>query len=134
MSEILRGGSAKAGRTVQLDEMYSEILSCALTKDRRERELIKLCDRSKQVLGSIISLSDTLSVSALAKLLNIPAKNVELTLGTLHSVLNIPNDPEIPIRLLHPSFHDFLSDAARCEDRRFLSREHRYMASFSLAA
>lgn len=40
-------------------------------------------------------------------------------MGSLHSVLNIPNDPEIPIRLIHPSFHDFLSDEARCKDRRF---------------
>ena len=119
LSEILRGGSAEAEGTVQLDEMYSEVLRCALTKGRREGEAIKLCDRFKQVVGSIITLSDTLSSSALAKLLDIPIKNVELALGTLHSVLNIPKDSENPIRLLHPSFHDFVSDEARCEDRRF---------------
>lgn len=119
LSRILQGGSSEAGGTVQLDEMYSEVLRCALTKKQREGEIVKLCNRFKQVVGSIVTLSDTLSVSALANLLNISAKNVELAVGTLHSVLNIPNDPEIPIRLLHPSFHDFLSNEARCEDRRF---------------
>ena len=123
LSEILQGGSSEAGGTVQLDEMYSEVLRSALTKVRQERETVKLCDRFKQVVGSIVTLSDTLSVSALAKLLNIPAKNVELTLGTLHSVLNVPNNPEMPIRLLHPSFHDFLSNEARCEDKRFFVKK-----------
>lgn len=117
--EVLRGGSAEVGGTVQLDEMYREVLRCALTKDRREGEVIRLCDRFKQVVGSIVTLSDTLSVSALANLLNIRPRNVELALGSLHSVLNIPKDSEIPVRLLHPSFHDFLSGEARCEDRRF---------------
>lgn len=124
LSEILQGGSSEAGGTVQLDEMYSEVLRSALTKNRREKEIVKLCDRFKQVVGSIVTLSDTLSLSALAKLLNIPAKNVELTLGTLHSVLNVPSDPEIPpIRSLHPSFHDFLSDEVRCEDKRFFVKK-----------
>ena len=122
LSEILRGGYVEAGgtRTVQLDEMYNEVLRCALTKGRREGEVLKLCDRFRQVVGSIVTLSDTLSVFTLANLLNISARNVELTLGTLHSVLIIPNNPEISVWLLHLSFHDFLSDEARCRDRRFL--------------
>lgn len=120
LSEILRGGSAELGGTVQLDEMYSEVLRCALTKGRREKEAVRLCDRFKQVVGSIVTLSDTLSVSALANLLNIPITNVELALGNLHSVLDIPSDAEAPIRLLHPSFHDFISNEERCEDLRFL--------------
>ena len=119
LSEILRSGSTELGGTVQLDEMYSEVLRCALTKDQREEDAVRLCDRFKQVVGSIVTLSDTLSVSALAKLLNIPVKNVELVLGSLHSILDIPNNPKTPIRLLHPSFHDFVSNEARCEDSRF---------------
>ena len=119
LSEILQGGSAEVGGTVQLDEMYSEVLRCALTKGRREGEVIKLCDRFKQIVGSIVTLSDILSVWALAKLMNLPVKNVELALGNLHSVLDIPKDPEAPIRLLHPSFHDFISNEERCEDLRF---------------
>ena len=119
LSEILRGGSAEVGGTVQLDEMYSEVLRCALTKDRREGDAVKLCDRFRNVVGSIVTLSDTISVSALANLLNISVKNVGLALGNLHSVLDIPSDPETPIRLLHPSFHDFVTDEDRCEDLRF---------------
>ena len=123
LSEILRGGSTEAGGTVQLDEMYTEVLRSALTKDRPEEEVVKLCDRFRQVVGSIITLSDTLCVSVLAKLLRVPAQNIELALGSLHSVLNIAVDPEVPIRLLHPSFHEFLSDEARCKDRRFLAEK-----------
>jgi WD domain, G-beta repeat len=44
---------------------------------------------------------------------------MDATLGRLRSVLDVPNDPDFPIRLLHPSFREFLLDEQRCLDRRF---------------
>ena len=44
-------------------------------------------------------------------------------MGRLRSVLDVPNDPDFPIRLLHPSFREFLIDEQRCLDRRFKINE-----------
>lgn len=118
--ELLRGNSADVGGTAQLDETYSQVLRCALTENRRAREILKLCDRFRQSVGSIVTLSDTLSVSALAELLKTSVMDLKLALGNLHSVLDISSNLETPIRLLHPSFHDFVFDEVRCEDKRFL--------------
>ena len=123
LSEIIQGDSAGGGITAQLDEMYMQVLRCSLIKGRREGDVAKLCDRFKRIVGSIVVLFNELSVSELAKLLSLPVGKVNVSLGTLHSVLNIPDNLESPIRLLHPSFHDFLLDETRCEDKRFLLEE-----------
>ncbi len=41
------------------------------------------------------------------------------TLRSLHSFLEVPNNNTDPIRLLHPSFHDFLLAEERCQSRQF---------------
>jgi hypothetical protein len=49
----------------------------------------------------------------------------------LHSVLNIPQSQDHPIRLLHPSFRDFLINKDRCSDPNFWVNEkqvHRTLA------
>ena len=40
-------------------------------------------------------------------------------LGSLRSVLDIPDDRDSPVRLLHPSFRDFLLDGRRCLNDQF---------------
>ena len=49
----------------------------------------------------------------------------------MNSFLNIPQNLEHPIRLLHPSFRDFLLDEQRCRDQSFWVDEkqaHRELA------
>ncbi|KAL8989420.1 MAG: hypothetical protein Q9177_001692 [Variospora cf. flavescens] len=123
LSEILDSNVADGGDTAELDAMYMQVLSSALLEGRGEEEISRLCDRFKQVVGSIITLFDELSASALAELLCRPVSSVDTALNRLHSVLNIPRDVESPIRLLHPSFHDFLLSQTRCRDERFYTDE-----------
>ena len=123
LSGILEADSANGSETAQLDEMYMQVLRSSVMEKRPEREVAKLCDRFKQVVGPIVTLFDELSISALAKLLSMPDKSVEVALGSLHSVLNVPNNLESPIRLLHPSFHDFLLNETRCGDKRLFIQE-----------
>ena len=59
----------------------------------------------------------------MAKLLNISKKNVNRKLGLLHSVLDVPSNPELPIRLLHLSFRDFLVDKRRYEEAELFINE-----------
>lgn len=120
LSEILSGGSSGEGDAITgIDAMYMQVLRTALTEGRGQKEVDKLCDRFKQVVGSIVVLFDELSISALAGLLSLQENSVKLSLDGLHSVLNVLDDTDSPVRLLHPSFHDFLVDYRRCEDGRF---------------
>ncbi|EEU47186.1 uncharacterized protein NECHADRAFT_36603, partial [Fusarium vanettenii 77-13-4] len=64
----------------------------------------------KQVIGSIILLSNPLGALPLSRLLKISVQEVDGQLRYLRSVLDLPDDssPMSPIRLFHLSFRDFL--------------------------
>jgi hypothetical protein len=49
----------------------------------------------------------------------LPMETVRARLRFLHSVLEVPESDEHPIRLLHPSFRDFLLDNKRCKELQF---------------
>ena len=112
--------------------MYTQVLSSALANPKRSKaETEWLIARLKKVVGSIVTLFDVLSVTALGDLLSLGGRAIEDILDSLGSVLNIPSDTKEPIQLLHPSFRDFLLDKARCEDNRFHVRKetvHTYLA------
>ncbi|KAL8881944.1 MAG: hypothetical protein Q9198_000961 [Flavoplaca austrocitrina] len=119
LSEVIVAGSASGGgNTAGLDSMYMQILTRSLIHGRSKAEIVKLCDRFKQVVGTIVTLFDELSTSALAALLGTSRKSIELSLASLHSVLDIPQHVDSPIRLLHPSFRDFMLDDRRCTDKQ----------------
>lgn len=67
-------------------------------------------ERFKHIVGSIVLLADPLSKASLARLLRTPLNDVEDQLDLLHSVLRVPSDRCSPIRLLHLSFREFLTD------------------------
>lgn len=119
LSEILQSDSALGDGTLQLDEMYIQVLSYSLLRNGRKRDTTQLLDRFRNVFGIIVTTFDTLSVVSLASLLSVPANSIETALGSLHSVLDVPVETNSPIRLLHPSFRDFLVDEVRCGDERF---------------
>ena len=88
--------------------MYVQVLQSSLVFGRSVSGVQKLCDRFKEVVGTIIVLFDELSIQSLAKLLSRPNSWIGECLVNLHSVLNVPEDVATPIRLLHPSLRDFL--------------------------
>lgn len=116
---IILGSESAGEATAHLDNMYTQILRSALIKGRGEEDAAKLCERFIQIVGSIVVISDELSISSLSNLLCVPITRVERSLNSLHSLLDIQEDLEIPIRLLHPSFRDFLVDEKRCKDSHF---------------
>ena len=120
VSNILQGRSTRGGDTAAIDAIYTQVLSSALARPGESQEMTEwLADRFREVVGSIVILLDTLSVTALGDLLSMSAEKIEVTLGRLGSVLDIPSDTTKPIRLLHPSFRDFLLNEARCGIGRF---------------
>jgi len=85
----------------------------------------------KQVIGSFAVLAEQLPAASLAKLLQICPEQVDLRVRPLHSILNIPENPNHTIRFLHPSFRDFLLDKQRYQDQLFWVDErqaHRTLA------
>jgi hypothetical protein len=106
-----------------LDAMYATILASSVTEDFSAAELHLFITCLRQVMGGIVLLFENMSAEALAGLLSttIPITGLEVqqTLSSLHSVVDVPEDLSKPIQTLHLSFRDFLVDRNRCLDARF---------------
>ncbi|KAK6495981.1 hypothetical protein TWF481_003026 [Arthrobotrys musiformis] len=105
--------------TKELDAIYIQILNHSIKGVGEGKDKEELTKEFRQVVGSIVILSEPLSVAVLGRLLDIDQETVRLRLRHLHSVLNVPEDQDLQIRLLHPSFRDFLLDKERCHDPLF---------------
>ena len=116
---ILQGDVLGESPTAELDSIYTSILKHSVAKNRHLSDMLRLSDRFKKIVGAVVVTFDVLSAVTLANLLSISIQNVNLTFNSLHSVLNIPKDQSMPIRLLHPSFRDFLLNRKRCQDENF---------------
>ncbi|KAJ7446349.1 hypothetical protein FB451DRAFT_1104070, partial [Mycena latifolia] len=101
----------------RLDQLYTEVLNLAYP-DISHLHLRSL----RTVLGSILHLRDPLSPTGLNSLLGLSIGWVKEALLRLHSLVIVPEDDEHCIRLIHPSFFDFLTDPARCAVPRFVVR------------
>ncbi|TFY75521.1 hypothetical protein EWM64_g8491 [Hericium alpestre] len=97
-----------------LDALYTEVLHTAFPEIDRA-----LKARLKMVLGSIVLVRDRLSPLSLEVLLGLERDTVRKTLRQLHSLVIVPEDDNDTIRLIHPSFQDFLTDGLRCKDLNF---------------
>jgi hypothetical protein len=93
----------------KLDKTYLPILN-QLFDDEDEDDKERWASEFRDMVGSIIVLESSLSLISLAHLLNIPKDDISCRLDLLHSVLNISPDENVPVRLLHLSFRDFLVD------------------------
>jgi hypothetical protein len=94
-----------------LDVLYLQVLRTAFPNIDRTVKA-----RLKRVLGPLVLIRDRLSSFALELLLRLEDKTVENTLWHLHSLFVVPEDSQSCIRLIHPSFHDFITDSSRCGD------------------
>ena len=97
----------------------------AREKERSSKEF-------REIVGPIVVLEDPLSVHSLANLLDLSKENIRCRLESLHSVLSIPLDERLPVRLLHLSFRDFLLDPQKRGDSPFWideSETHRKLAT-----
>jgi hypothetical protein len=118
----------------KLDATYLPILN-QLVIGRTSPEKDRLVDEFRDVVGSIVLLAEPLSISSLARLLNISKAAIDGRLRSLHSVLRVPSNADYPVRLFHLSFRDFLVDPARRATNPFYVDEkktHKRIASSCL--
>jgi hypothetical protein len=128
---ILQSSSASLPPEKKLDAIYNMILTHSIKAEHNEEEKTTLHSHFNNIVGSIVILFDTLSAQSLGKLLHIPVEQITQTLTHLHSILHVPNDDNGFIRLLHPSFRDFLLDRERCADPQFrIKKEHAHQQLF----
>lgn len=106
----------------KLDSTYLPVLDRLLYGQHGKRR-DKLISEFQQVVGAIVTLESPLSVISLAKLLDLPESRIQLRLNPLHSVLRVPDDETIPIRLFHLSFRDFLFDSETRQKTPFAMNE-----------
>ncbi|KAL9584907.1 MAG: hypothetical protein Q9212_001841 [Teloschistes hypoglaucus] len=114
LASILDGDSVMKGSEKKLDEIYMMILVQSISGDYDDQDREELLELFREVVGSIVILFDPLPTAALVRLLDKPKEEVDQTLNDLHSVLEVSKDPGRPIRVVHPSFHDFLLSQERC--------------------
>ncbi|EJT69083.1 hypothetical protein GGTG_13351 [Gaeumannomyces tritici R3-111a-1] len=92
-----------------LDQLLFERKNSGLVK-RTKKEQAVVVAWFRDIVGTIVLLADPLPCASLARILNRTQLDVGSKLLQLHSVLNIPDDPLVPVKLLHLSFRDFLVD------------------------
>lgn len=91
----------------EMDRTYLPILN-QLTSGRSQTESKRLLQEFQNIIGAIILLATPLSVTALTNLINIQQGVIRNRLESFNSVLSVPSDPDVPVRILHLSFRDFL--------------------------
>lgn len=101
-----------------LDDIYSRILQFSVVGDAIEEEKAHIRDRFQVTVGAIVMLFEPLSANALGNILSLPESTIKETLRSLFSVLSV-SEENMPIRLLHLSFRDFLLDPQRCVNEDF---------------
>jgi hypothetical protein len=119
LSSLLQEGNAMLPPERKLDEIYTTVLTNSVRGEHNEAESQMLHELFRQVVGPVVTLQDLLSVASLAELLGKDVATLRRTLANLHSVLDVPETETNTVRLLHPSFRDFLLNQSRCSDSRF---------------
>ncbi|KAI7771119.1 hypothetical protein LZL87_013446 [Fusarium oxysporum] len=102
----------------KLGMTYSPALKQQLT-DRTRREKEEIVKEFRLIVGSIVCLASPLSTRALAVMLEVPLDTVADRLRMLHSVLSVPATHDLPVRLLHLSFRDYITDPGTKETNEF---------------
>lgn len=119
IAALINGRGSDAGPQKQLDEIYTTVLRGSISGDYNDREKSEVYEILREVLGSIVVLFSPLSMDSLSHLLPLSSSDINETLADLHTIFNIPSQPNRPIRLHHPTFRDFILNADRCSDATF---------------
>ncbi|CEI41901.1 unnamed protein product [Fusarium venenatum] len=125
---------AGTGQGSKLDMTYSPVLRQQVL-NRSGSERLDIIESFRLIVGTIVTLANPLSMRALALLLDIQVSKVTTRLSALHSVLDIPETLDTPVRLLHLSFREYLVGLEKRELAEFRVEErhtHKSLAKHCL--
>ena len=114
----LPASTAPEGKTwlnpnTTLDSLYTSILQTAFSKKD------PVYSRVRSTLGAVVLVVNPLPSFAIAKLIGLDPREVELFLKLVQSLLATGEDIDRPVKPFHKSFPDFITDPSRCTDPRF---------------
>jgi hypothetical protein len=108
-------GTIYEGRS-GIDVVYHQILSAGVEHANEDDGFF--FDQLHLVVRSIVLALKPLSRASLAEILEMTPQDIWIILTNLHSVFIVPESESEPIRILHKSFADFITDKERCPDAR----------------
>jgi hypothetical protein len=121
----------QAKYATKMEKTYLPILT-QLLKDQDDDESEQLLQQFQQIVGVIILLAIPLSVNSLSKLLRTRVGVIRNLLNSFQSVLHIPGNQDMPVRILHLSFRDFLVNS-RGKFRVNERQTHKQITKYCLA-
>jgi len=114
------------GVTGPLDHMYAIIVEDAAKIGDVHADSLKSLLR---IIASLLSARMSLSVRALAALLEIPSGQLRVSMARLHAVFHVPDDDDdTTLRPIHASFGDYLLGRASSDLRISPSLGHEVLA------
>ena len=114
-----------------VDQLYTKVLQQAFSHIHMDNHQQSL--HFQTVVGTILLLFNPLSMKGLSELMGCSPQRIRSTVRSLHSLLLVPEDIEVPIQVFHKSFPDFLTNSDRCQDRQFLVQPANHHTKILLA-
>lgn len=108
--EILAEILLSSDNISKLDRTYLPVLKRQFRNSENKKHRDQVVKEFQEVVGAIVILENPLSITSLSKLLDITESTIQGRLDLLHSVLSVPDSINLPVRLFHLSFRDFLLD------------------------
>jgi hypothetical protein len=99
------------GQFGRLDDLYSQILRTAHDASRHRS---KVNADLRTVLVTLVLVQQQIPASVIAAIADVDDSRCREYLRHISALLNYQHKPDEPVRLMHLSFPDFLSDPLRC--------------------
>lgn len=119
LSVLTTPGPSTIEAEKELDDIYITVLESSFSTELLSKEALDLQPEFQKIVGSVVVLFDTLALADLVDVINGQKERVGSMLNNLRSVLDISEDDRQEIRILHPSFRDFLLNPGRCSHESF---------------
>jgi hypothetical protein len=111
------------GPQQEVDGIYLKVLKFPDFESSHERFRVPFYSDISRLFGFMVVLLQPVSVETLCHLLPTTTDDLDHLLGYLHPIFNVPDDPRVPISLIHLSFRDFILNEKRSESLPFVIKE-----------
>jgi hypothetical protein len=130
LADVLHADESRASKQfADLDALYTQILIKASDIIGRDSAAHR---QLRDVLASLVLVQENLPVAALAVVAGVEERQCKMILRCLSSVLLYEHTSHEPVRLIHPSFPDFLTREGRCTDVRYVISGAAYHSQLAL--
>jgi hypothetical protein len=125
LTAILERNTQTKGPEGALNEAYLMILQNAAQNGLDEEETDRMYTTLRNVFGCLFLLGESISLQNFLTILAAPPLQMDqdfifFSLEDVHSIIDIPKDRHLPIRIHHTSLRDFMLDKKRCSDENLV--------------